>query len=101
MLDLSTVVRVWQGRALVARRLRTIDQVTWGLPVDETTGGVLPRAITESAATTILAVNLSDDPAHVEVSGAQRGGSLPEQGFDVEARRRGDFELSSVVAERT
>jgi hypothetical protein len=97
MLDLSTVVRIWQGRALVARRLRTVDQVTWGLPSDETTGGVLPRAITSSAATTILGVNLSDDPVHIEVSGAQRGGSLPEQGFDVEGRRRADFELSSVV----
>ena len=97
MLDLSTVVRVWQGRALVARRLRTIDQVTWGLPSDESTGGVLPRATTSGAATTVLAVNLTDDPVHVEVSGVQRSGSLPEQGFDVEAGRRGDFELASVV----
>jgi hypothetical protein len=97
MLDLSTTVRVWQGRALVARRLRTVDQVTWGLPVDETTGGVLPRAVTQSAATTIIAVDLSDDPVHVTVSGAGRSGSLPEEGFDVEAHRRGDFELASVV----
>lgn len=97
MLDLSTVVRVWQGRALVARRLRTVEQVTWGLPSDEARGGVLPRAMTSSAATTILSVNLTDDPVHVEVFGVQRSGSLPEQGFDVEGRRRTDFELASIV----
>ena len=97
MLDLSTTVRVWQGRAIVARRLRTVEQVAWGLPTDEIRSGVLPRAETQSAATTIIAVNQNEDPVRINIFGAGRQGSLPEEGFDVDPLRRDDFDLSSVV----
>ncbi len=97
MLDLSTTVRVWQGRAIVARRLRTVDQVSWSLPVEETVGGIIPRATTEDAVTSLIAVNLSEDPAHVTVFGAGRTGSLPEETFDVSAVGRTDFDVTTLA----
>ena len=77
--------------------MRTVEQLAWGLPVDEVRTGVLPRAETQSAATTIVAVNQNEDPVRVNIFGAGRQGSLPEEGFDVDPLRRDDFELSSVV----
>ncbi len=97
MLDLSTTVSVWQGRAIVARRLRTVEQVTWGLPVDEVKSGVVPRALTADGASSLLVVNRNEDPANIAISGAGRTGSLPEESFDVGASRRDDFELSSIA----
>ncbi len=97
MLDLSTTVRIWQGRAIVARHLRTVDQVTWSLATDQITDGVLPRAITEDADTALIAVNLNDDPAHVSVSGAGRTGSLPEERFEVGPIGRSSFEINAIA----
>jgi GT2 family glycosyltransferase len=98
MLDLSTTVNVWQGRAIVARRLRTIEQVSWSLPVDETTGGIVPRVNTADGVTNLIAVNLSDDPAQVRVFGAGRTGSLPEKQFDVPGGERRDFEIADLAS---
>ncbi|MEX0873801.1 MAG: hypothetical protein WD179_02480, partial [Actinomycetota bacterium] len=97
MLDLSTTVRVWQGRAIVARRLRTVEQVSWGLPPEPIENGVLPRAVTEQAETTLIGVNLAGDPAHVSVSGSGRTGSLPEERFEIPPDGRSSFELTSIA----
>jgi hypothetical protein len=101
MLDLSTVVRVWQGRALVARRLRTVEQVSWSLPVEERNTGVLPRAQTEAAQTDIIATNNSEEPARVSIFGAGRGGSIREQDFPVPPRGRFTFNVNDIAPRAT
>ncbi len=101
MLDLSTTIRVWQGRSIVARQFRTIDQITWTLANDPVTDGVLPRAITEDADTALIGVNLGDDPAHVSVSGAGRTGSLPEERFEVGPVARNAFEINAIAPRAT
>lgn len=98
MLDLSTTVRVWQGRAIIGRRLRTVEQVSWSLPVEETRGGVIPRATTVDGVTSLIGVNLGgDEPAEVTVFGSGATGSLPEQTWDVPAGERRDFDVSTIA----
>ncbi len=97
MLDLSTTIRVWQGRAIVARHLRTVEQVSWTLSTEPITDGVLPRADTDDAETALIAVNLNEDPAHVSVSGAGRTGSLPEERFEVDSIGRSTFEINAIA----
>lgn len=97
MLDLSTVVRVWQGRAIVARRLRTVEQVSWSLPVEPRQFGVLPRAETEAAQTDIIAANVSDEPARVSIFGAGRRGSIRERDLPVPPGGRSTFNLNDVA----
>jgi hypothetical protein len=103
MLDLSTTVRVWQGRAIVARRLRTEEQISWSLPVDVITEGTLPRAQTAEATTDLIAVNLSDDPIRVNVFGAGRfgtgrRGSLEDAGFSIDGGRRASFDVDELAS---
>jgi hypothetical protein len=95
--SLSAVVDVWQGRAIVARRLRTVEQISWSLPVDGKTSGVLPRAQTDGADTAIIVVNTSEEPARVTVSGAGGQGSIPEESFTVGDNGRGVFDLDDVA----
>jgi hypothetical protein len=95
--DLSTIVTVWQGRAVVARRLRTVEQVSFSLPSEPTTFGVLPRAQTEEARTRLIAVNTSEVPVRVTVFGAGRRGSIPEETFTVPDNRRSAFELNDIA----
>jgi hypothetical protein len=97
MLDLSTTVRVWQGRAIVARRLRTVDQVTWSLPVPVQQDGVLARALTDNAVTAIVAVNPGDDPAVVTVTGSVRGAKLTSDRFEVPGVARDTFEVNKIA----
>lgn len=98
MLDLSTTVRVWQGRAIVARRLRTEEQVSWSLPVNAVVEGTLPRAQTKDGSTDLIAVNLSEDPIRVNVFGAGRTGSLEEDGFDIDGGRRASFDVGQIAS---
>jgi hypothetical protein len=97
MPNLSTVVRIWQGRAIVARRLRTVEQVSWSLPSTLVDHGVLPRAQTDEAHTGLIAVNTGEEPARVSVFGAARRGSIPEESFTVPAGGRTSFELNDVA----
>lgn len=97
MLDLSTVVKVWQGRAVVARRLRTEEQTSWSLGSVPIEGGVLPRAVTQDAVTAIIAVNESDEVAEVTVFGTGEQGSLPEEVFMVPAVGRTSFEVNILA----
>jgi hypothetical protein len=97
MPNLSTVVRIWQGRALVARRLRTVEQVSWSLPSQPASSGVLPRAQTERAHTSLIAVNTSEDPARISVFGAGRRGSIPEESFTVVGGGRNTLDLGDVA----
>lgn len=97
MPNLSTVVRVWQGRAIVARRLRTEEQVTFSLPVQPRSTGVLPRAQTQDAVTAIIAVNTGDESARATVFGAGGRGSLPEESFTVPDGSRSEFDLNAIA----
>ena len=97
-LDLSTVIKVWQGRAIVSRRLVTVDQLTWSLPVDPGRSGYVPRATTRDAVTNIIAVNLNEDPAHIKASGNGKQGSFDEQTLDVNDSRRNDLELARILS---
>jgi hypothetical protein len=98
MLDLSTTVRVWQGRAIVMRRLRTVEQVSWSLPVDEITSGYVPRVNTADGLSSLIAVNLQEEAAGVEVFGAGRTGSLPEETIEIPEGERRDFDIASIAA---
>jgi hypothetical protein len=95
--SLSAVVEVWQGRAIVARRLRTSEQVSFSLPSDLIAGGALPRAQTQAAETHIIAANIADEPARVTVFGAGRRGSINEESFTVPASGRASFDLDDAA----
>ena len=95
MLDLSAVIRVWQGRAIVARRLTTVDQVTWSLPSPQITSGVLPRADTLDGTTMLIGVNLTSDSVAVKVSGTGPNGPLPGSHLDIDSNRRASLELGT------
>jgi GT2 family glycosyltransferase len=95
--NLSTVVTVWQGRAIVARRLRTVEQVSFSLPTNLVSSGVLTRAQTDKADTAVVAVNTAEEPARVSVFGAARRGSIPEESFTVIAGGRNTLELDDVA----
>jgi hypothetical protein len=95
--DLSAVVTVWQGRAVVARRLRTVEQVSWSLPTPLERSGILPRALTQDASTRVVAVNTSGEAARVAVFGAGRRGSIPEETFTVADGGRAVFDLTDVA----
>lgn len=97
MLDLSTVVRVWQGRAIVARRLQTVEQISWSLGAQLADGGVLPRAVTQDAITAVIALNPFDETSRVTLVGAGSRGSIPEQRFDVPPTGRSTFELNALA----
>lgn len=98
MLDLSAVIRVWQGRAIVARRFTTVDQVTWSLPTPAVASGVLPRADTADGKTMIIGVDLTGDPVEVKISGEGPNGKLPASHLDIDPTRRASLELSSSAA---
>lgn len=95
--SLSAVIEVWQGRAIVARRLRTVEQVSFSLPSDVLDFGVLPRAQTQDAETHVIAANLGDEPARVSIFGAARRGSIPEESFTVPATGRASFDLDDAA----
>jgi GT2 family glycosyltransferase len=98
MLDLSAVIRVWQGRGIVARRFTTVDQVTWSLPVPAITSGVLPRADTADGTTSIIGVNLQQDPVEVKVDASGPNGTLPPSHLDIDPGRRNSLELNTSAA---
>ncbi|MGH2759565.1 MAG: DUF5719 family protein [Actinomycetota bacterium] len=95
--SLSAVVEVWQGRAIVARRLRTVEQVSFSLPSDIIDFGVLPRAQTENAETHIIAANIGEEPARVSIYGAARRASIPEESFTVQGAARSSFDLDDAA----
>jgi hypothetical protein len=97
MLDLSTVIRVWQGRAIVARRLTTVEQVSWSLPTPLSTGGVLPRAQTQDGQTKVIVLNPSDTPARISAQGFADDSTIPLQNFDVDANARTSFVVNSFA----
>jgi hypothetical protein len=100
MLDLSAEITVWQGRAVVARRIRTVaqatEQVTWSLATDLRESGVLPRASTDRTVTAVIAVNPSDEAARVSVFAVGAEGSLPQEAFEVPPNGRTTFDLASI-----
>ncbi len=98
MLDLSAVIRVWQGRGIVERRFTTVDQVTWSLPVPAITSGVLPRADTATGTTAIIGVNLQQDSVEVRINAAGPNGRLPAAHLDIDSGRRGSLILNSSAA---
>jgi hypothetical protein len=97
MLDLSTVIDVWQGRAIVARRLTTVDQVTWSLGSPARTDGLVPRASTASGETKVIVLDASDSPVHLTVDGYADGGVVPQQTFDVDPDTRTSFVVNSFA----
>jgi hypothetical protein len=97
MRDLSTVINVWQGRAIVARRLTTVDQVSWSLGSPLTTGGVLPRALTQTGQTKVIALNPTDTPVRLSVDGFADQSTIPLQTFDVEPNSRSSFVVNTFA----
>jgi GT2 family glycosyltransferase len=98
---LGAEVVVWQGRAVVARRLRRgTTLLSWTLGSGTTSGGVVPRASTQGYTTTLVAVNPSDAPARVSTEVAGVAGSFPGLSFDVDAEARQTFELSSPAPDQ-
>ncbi len=97
MLDLSAEVTVWQGRAIVARRLRTEEDLSWSMPTEPVSAGVLPRAATRGATTMLMAVNPGDRPVQISLLMLGEEGTLPRQTFEVDARSRVSFDLGDVA----
>jgi hypothetical protein len=97
MLDLSTVIRVWQGRAIVARRLTTVEQISWSLPSPEITDGVLPRGLTQNGQTKVIVLNPNDAPVHVTAEGYADNSTIPQQAFDVDPNTRTSFSVNSFA----
>ena len=97
MLDLSTVIRVWQGRAIVARRLTTVEQVSWSLSSPLVTSGLLPRGVTQNGQTKVIALNPTDSPVRVSVDGFADDSTIPMQNIDVEPNSRTSFVVNSFA----
>lgn len=57
----------------------------------------MPRAVTHDATTSVIALNHSDEIAHVTLKGSGGRGSLPEQRFDVPPSGRTTFELNAFA----
>ncbi len=94
MLDLSAAIRIWQGRAIVARRFTTVEQITWSLPNEPITSGVLAHASTDAAVTNVIGVNLNAEPTEVRITGASKNGSIPPEHFVIDPNTRGSFSLN-------
>jgi hypothetical protein len=97
MLDLSTAIRVWQGRAIVARRLTTVDQISWSLGSPQITSGVLPRGITQNGETKVIVLNPSDSPVHITAEGYADDSTIPQQAFDIDPDSRSSFVVNSFA----
>jgi hypothetical protein len=97
MLDLSTVIRVWQGRALVARRLTTVEQITWSLGSRQITSGVLARGQTQNGTTKVIVLDPADAPAHITAEGFADESTIPQQSFDVDPNTRTSFVVNSFA----
>ncbi|HVE92706.1 MAG TPA: glycosyltransferase [Actinomycetota bacterium] len=96
---LSTHVSVWQGKAVVARRLSTRRDLAWSIGLRPQRSGTVPRAITRGAGTSLVAANVADDDAGMSVSIIGAEGSLPDTGLDVEANRRAVLDLADTAAD--
>jgi hypothetical protein len=97
MLGLSTIIRVWQGRAIVARRLQTVEQLSWSLGADLQTYGIFPRAVTQDALTKIIAVNPTDTPVRISAAGHAEDSTVPQQNIDVDPNSRTSIDLNSFA----
>lgn len=102
-LELSTEVDVWQGRAVVGRRLTTSEQVTWDLGTRLRESGVVPRAGTAGAVTDLIFLDPHDDPhdraADVELDIVGQDGAIAAPPFEVPASRRLTFDLGGPAPE--
>jgi hypothetical protein len=105
MPDLSVEVRVWQGRAVAARRLCIgivcneggAEEIFFSTGVEPGLRGVLPRARTTGAQTALIAVNANDEPATVELSFVTPQGSLPSERLELAPQSRDAFDVAEVA----
>src|SRR5439155_8436428 len=95
MLDLSAVIRVWQGRAVVAARLITDEQISWGLASPLITDGVLPRGLTQNGETKVVVLNPTDTSPHLTAAGFADESTIPQQAFDIDPNTRTSFVINS------
>ncbi|HVL82465.1 MAG TPA: DUF5719 family protein [Actinomycetota bacterium] len=92
--DLSVEVTVWQGRALVSRRLSTPIEVNWSLGTIPSPSGAFPRVSTLEASSQIVVVNPRDRAGEVVLTLVGEQGSLPRATFEVEPRSRTTYDLA-------
>ncbi len=96
-LELATEVDVWQGRAVVARRLTTSEQVTWDLGIEPRDSGIVPRADTADAVSELILLDPHDRPVDVELDVVGGEGAIAAPPFEVAGSRRLTFDLSGPV----
>lgn len=90
---LGAEITIWQGRAIVSRRMRRSGLLIFTPGVQPVTSGILPRAATRDASTRLVVVDPSDEPAQVSADLAGAEGSIPPASFDVAAGTRKSFDL--------